>query len=141
MYSKSTNKATLEIKVASGFHSNKLINHMLFPDEIPAVFVTHAAAVLADTNKGLSGSEIVRSCSAYAVDADVNIPFASYPFSSAMGTNKRTALFENIVALPSSWRFKIIQELCDHRSIQHGRGGAQAETPASLSLWTSLDRS
>lgn len=87
-------------------------------DELPAVFVTHAAAILADTNKGLSGSEIVRVCSAYAIDANVNIPYASYPFAGRMGINKRTALFENLMAFQSKWRYKIIRDLCDHKTIQ-----------------------
>lgn len=92
---------------------------MMHTDEIPAVFVTHAAAILADTNKGLSGSEIVRVCSAYAIDANAIIPFSSYPFAGNTAVNKRTALFKNVMAFPSKWRYKIIKELCDHRTIQH----------------------
>ncbi|MFG5411196.1 hypothetical protein ABXN37_27715 [Piscinibacter sakaiensis] len=90
----------------------------MFTEELPAVFVTHAAGILGDTNRGLSGGEIVRVCAAYAIDADVNIPYASYPFAGRMGINKRTALFENLMAFPSKWRYKIIRELCDHRVIQ-----------------------
>ena len=87
-------------------------------EDLPAVFVTHAAGILGDTSCGLSGSEIVRVCAAYAIDANVNIPYASYPFTGGMGINKRTALYENIVAFPPKWRYKIIRELCDHKTIQ-----------------------
>lgn len=68
-------------------------------DEIPAVFVTHASGILGDTNVGFSGSQIVRLCAAYALDANVHIPFESYPFVK-LGTSKRTALCENILAFP-----------------------------------------
>lgn len=87
-------------------------------EDLPAVFVTHAAGILGDTNCGLSGSEIVRVSAAYAIDANVDIPYASYPFAGRMGINKRTALYENLVAFPSKWRYKIIRELCDHKTIQ-----------------------
>ena len=87
-------------------------------DDLPAVFVTHAAGILGDTSCGLSGGEIVRVSAAYAIDANVDIPYASYPFSGRMGINKRTALYENLMAFPSKWRYKIIRELCDHKTIQ-----------------------
>lgn len=87
-------------------------------EDLPAVFVTHAAGILGDTSLGLSGSEIVRACAAYAIDANVNIPYSSYPFTGRMGINKRTALFENLMAFPPKWRYKIIRELCDYRVIQ-----------------------
>jgi hypothetical protein len=90
----------------------------MLPEDLPAVFVTHAAGILGDTNRGLSGGEIVRVCAAYAIDANVNIPYASYPFAGRMGINKRTALFENLMAFPSKWRYKIIRELCDHGVVQ-----------------------
>ena len=90
----------------------------MFLEELPAVFVTHAAGILGDTNRGLSGGEIVRVSAAYAIDANVNIPYASYPFTGRMGINKRTALCENLMAFPSKWRYKIIRELCDHKAVQ-----------------------
>lgn len=77
---------------------------MLELDELPAVFVTHAAGILGDTSKGISGGEIVKVCSAYAIDANVDIPYSSYPFTGRVGINKRTALYENIMAFPSKWR-------------------------------------
>ncbi len=86
-------------------------------EELPAVFVTHAAGILADTNLGLSGSKIVALCSAYAIDANVRIPHDVYPFAK-VGINKRTALADNILAFPSKWRYKIIKELCESSNIQ-----------------------
>jgi len=86
-------------------------------DELPAVFVTHAADILGDTSRGLSGPQIVKLTAAYAVECDANLPHPSYPFSTP-GINKRTALYENLMALPSRKRYQAIRELCDHPVIQ-----------------------
>ena len=80
------------------------------PYSIPSAFLTHAANVLGDTSGGLSGSEIVRYCSDYAVDLNVNIPHSSYPFDAP---NKRTALRENLASFSPQQQYKIIKELCE----------------------------
>jgi hypothetical protein len=103
----------------------------MISDEIPAVFVTHAAGILGDTNLGLSGAQIVKLCAAYALDANVHIPFETYPFAR-LGTNKRTALCENILAFPSKWRYKIIRELCDEGSIQKSQPAEAAKLKVQL---------
>ena len=100
-------------------------------DEVPVVFVTHAAEVLGDTDLGLSGVQIVKLTSAYAVDADVQIPHEVYPFDK-QGINKRTALAQNISAFPSVWRYTIIRELCDHKTIQERNAGAANKLKAQL---------
>jgi len=87
------------------------------PEDIPMVFVTNASDVLGDTSLGFSGAQIVKLTSAYAVDANIDIPNSTYPFER-QGINKRTALAENIAAFPSEWRYKIIRELCDSSTIQ-----------------------
>ena len=48
-------------------------------EDLPAIFVQHAADILADTNSGLSGAVIVRATAAYALKYDVTIPHATYP--------------------------------------------------------------
>lgn len=80
---------------------------------IPATFVQRAADVLADTNKGLSGQAIVRTTAAYADEYDVNLPHPTYPFEAF---NKRTALYENLMAFSSPQQYRIIKELCGHSS-------------------------
>jgi hypothetical protein len=80
------------------------------PCLIPSAFITHAANVLGDTSGGLSGQEIVRFCTDYAVDFNVNIPHASYPFDAP---NKRTALKENLSAFSPQHQYRIIKELCE----------------------------
>ena len=85
--------------------------------DVPAVFVTHAADILGDTSTGLSGPQIEKLTAAYAVDWNVTIPHATYPFTKP-GINKRTALAENLLPFNSAQRYRIIRDLCDHPTIQ-----------------------
>jgi hypothetical protein len=89
---------------------------MIVKPKLPTIFVDHAADVLGDTDRGLSGAEIARATRAYAVDFDVSLPHPDYPFLEA--PNKRTALAANIAAFPDVQRYQIISELCDHPTIQ-----------------------
>lgn len=78
---------------------------------ISDVFLNDAASVLGATAEGLSGNEIVQYFVSYANDAEVNIPFYSYPFDAP---NKKTALLENLRAFSEIDQYKIIKELCNH---------------------------
>jgi hypothetical protein len=78
---------------------------------IPAVFLTHAADILGDTNTGLSGNNIVKSFVSYAVDHDVDVPHSRYPFDSP---NKRTALLDNLRRFEPEIQYQIIKDLCEH---------------------------
>lgn len=82
-------------------------------NHIPIPFLSLAADILADTSRGLSGNEVVKAFSAYAVEYSINIPHATYPFEAP---NKRTALLENLQAFPAPLQYKIIKDLCDHRT-------------------------
>ncbi|WPZ00395.1 hypothetical protein [Idiomarina sp. OXR-189] len=79
--------------------------------QIPTMFLTHAADVLGDTDSGLSGSNIVKAFCGYAFDLNVNIPHAVYPFDAP---NKRTALLENLRRFDPKDQYRIIKELCEH---------------------------
>jgi len=87
----------------------------LYSDKIDDVFLRHAADILADTNTGLTGSEIVKFCNSYAIDFNVNIPITSSNFGSfgSVVPNKRTALYKNLVAFNACQQFKIIKELSE----------------------------
>jgi hypothetical protein len=78
---------------------------------LSALFVNHAADILAETSDGLSGSEIVRALGAYAIDFNVAIPHPASPFEAP---NKRTALSQNLMAFSEPQRYQIIRDLCDH---------------------------
>lgn len=82
---------------------------------LSALFVRHAADILADTQFGLSGSQIVHELGVYAIEFGVEIPHSAYPFDAP---NKRTAFTDNLMAFPERQRYRIIRDLCDHPSIQ-----------------------
>ncbi len=75
---------------------------------ISPAFLNHAAEILADTEKGLTGPQIVRVMSAYAAECNVDVPHAKYPFDAP---NKRSALYENLCEFPSKDQYRIIKEL------------------------------
>jgi hypothetical protein len=84
---------------------------------IPVTFLSFAADILADTHKGLSGSEIVKVFNTYAVEYKISsIPHAAYPFEAS---NKRTAFLENLQRFPPPLQYKIIRDLCDHRTFSN----------------------
>lgn len=74
------------------------------------VFLNYACDVLAETETGLSGSNIVKYCSSYALDFNRTIPYGRYPFDAQ---NKRTALNENIRVFEAPEQFRIIKELLE----------------------------
>lgn len=84
-------------------------------EKIDDVFVSYASDTLADTNKGLTGSQIVKYCNSYAVDFGVNIPITSPDFGKfgEVIPNKRTALYKNLREFNGNQQFVIIKELCE----------------------------
>lgn len=85
----------------------------MLPERIPATFIQYAADILGDTESGLSGAIIIRATSTYALEYGIDMPHQLYPFEAA---NKRTALFENLLAFSAPQQYRIIKELCDHSS-------------------------
>lgn len=79
--------------------------------KITRAFIEQAAGVLGDTTMGLTGSEIVSRTAAFAVDFDIDIPHASYPFEAP---NKRTALAENLASFTPEQQRSILIDLCEH---------------------------
>lgn len=77
---------------------------------IPFTFLTHASEVLGNTKTGLSGGKIVKLLRAYAIDFNVDIPYASIPLDAP---NKRTALLENLKCFEPPQQYLIIRELCE----------------------------
>lgn len=89
----------------------------MFSDDIPETFITHAAGILGDTSKGLTGPQIIHITATHAINYDVTLPHPTYPFSK-MGINKKTALYQNLMAFSPNQQYKIIKEMCDHPTIQ-----------------------
>lgn len=97
--------------------------------KIPATFVRYAADILAETNSGLSGNDIVKETASYAVEYDVSIPHQSYPFDAP---NKRTALYDNLMAFDGPQQYRIIKELCEHRSFGFNKSKEREELKIRL---------
>lgn len=84
-------------------------------EKIDDRFILHACDILADTNSGLTGSQIIKKCNSYAIDFNVTIPIISSDFGK-FGTivpNKRTALYKNLCEFNGQQQFIIIKELCE----------------------------
>jgi hypothetical protein len=86
--------------------------------ELPVTFVRYAADILGETQHGLTGTKIIESTTAYAVQFGINVPHTRMSISS----QKRSVLYDNLLAFTASQRYQIIKELCDHPSL--GEGGA-----------------
>ena len=78
--------------------------------QISTAFISHAVSELTSRDYDLSGGKIVEITSAYAVDFGADIPHARYPFRAP---NKRTALFDNLLAFQPKQQHQIMRELCD----------------------------
>lgn len=77
-------------------------------------FLSYASEVLGDTQKGMTGTEIVKHSNRFAVKYGVDIPITSSDFGQ-FGTkvqNKRTALYLNLCKFNAKQQFEIISELC-----------------------------
>lgn len=83
--------------------------------KIDDAFIVYASEILADTDKGLTGSQIVKYFNSYAVDFDVDIPITSPDFGKygSIVPNKRTALHKNLSEFNGKQQFVIIKELCE----------------------------
>lgn len=105
----------------------------MFEPDIPVAFLSKAAALLADTNSGISGPKIVDAFIAYADKWDVRVPHETYPFEAP---NKRTALLENLRAFSPPQQFVIIEELCEHFSFPIGSPSQQERRKLKAELFT-----
>ena len=94
--------------------------------KLPDVFVSHAADVLAETNSGLTGAQIVKYCNAYAVDFGVDIPVTSSNFGKfgSVIPNKRTALYRNLSVFNGQQQFAIIKELSELPLFENNKDAA-----------------
>ncbi len=81
------------------------------------VFLEYACAILADTNNGLTGTEIVKYCSKYSIEYEVTIPVNNVEMFKTTHKphiqNKKTGLLQNISKFNETQQVMIINELCD----------------------------
>ena len=83
---------------------------MFTEKEISPTFLTYACEVIANTENGLTGSEIVKISILFSTKFDVDIPHYKYPFNCP---NKRTALFENLLKFSPKQQFEILMDIID----------------------------
>ena len=81
---------------------------------ISNVFLTYASDVLAETQSGLTATQIGKYFSAKSLDYNVEIPHYKAPFVDV--ANKRTAFLENLQKFNSTQQFEIIHELSEIHS-------------------------
>jgi regulator of sigma D len=84
-------------------------------NKISHSFLTLASEIIADSEYGLSGSEIVKYFNSKSVDYSVDIPHSKAPLSNV--ANKRTAFLENLERFSSEQQFVIIDELTQHAKL------------------------
>lgn len=82
--------------------------------EISRTFISYASDILADTNAGLTASEICKEMSHYAVIFSKDIPHPRYPFDTP---NKRTAFYKNLMVFDDPQKYQILKELLEHPRI------------------------
>lgn len=87
----------------------------MITEKIDDTFISYASDILADTDHGLSGTQIVKYCNSYAVDFGVNIPVTSPDFGKfgIIIPNKRTAMYKNLREFNGSQQFVIIKGLSE----------------------------
>jgi|AntAceMinimDraft_17_1070374.scaffolds.fasta_scaffold14559_2 hypothetical protein len=78
---------------------------------ISNVSLTFASDVLAETQQGLTSTQIGKYFSAKSLDYSVDIPHYKLPFTDV--ANKRTAFLENLQRFNSDQQFEIINELSE----------------------------
>ena len=96
-------------------------------EKLPDAFVSYASDVLAETNSGLSGGQIVKCCNEYAVEFGVDIPITSPDFGKfgSIVPNKRTTLHRNLSAFSGQQQFVIIKELSDLPLFKNNKAAAE----------------
>lgn len=80
-------------------------------------FIEYATNIIGETEKGLSGSEIARYSSDFAIKYNVQIPYGSFPFSNMIA--KRVALRENINKFSEEQQFEFLLWLCNLIKFEH----------------------
>ncbi len=83
-------------------------------DKISENHLLHASNILADTEKGLTGGQIVKLFLAKAVKYNTNPKHLKIPFEDETGRriNKRTAFYENLCTFKPNEQYDIIIEVC-----------------------------
>ena len=73
-------------------------------------FIDYSSNILADTDNGISTSQVISICNKFAAEYNVSIPHTRINTGCAQTySNKRTALKENLQRFSSEQAFNIIK--------------------------------
>jgi hypothetical protein len=108
---------------------DETLGGIMTPDEIPATFVRYAADILGETQSGLTGTKIIESTTAYAVQFGIDVPHTRMSISTP---NKRSVLYDNLLVFTAAQKYQIIKELCDHPSF--GKTGSDQRNKLKIQL-------
>ena len=72
----------------------------------------YACEIIADSNDGLSGSQIIKYSNSFAVEYGVQIPFSNLT-QLRTAVNKRSILFSNLKSFNSKQQTEILKFLCN----------------------------
>jgi hypothetical protein len=78
---------------------------------IPDLFIDEACEIIADTEKGIAGSKIVKISRQYALQFDKNIPYGTNPFRKMI--KKSLALKGNLLVFSDAEKYEILKFLCN----------------------------
>lgn len=80
--------------------------------KISSPFLIYASDILADTETGLSGGQIVRIFNFKSIEYGVDVPHSKIPFSKDT-PNKRAAFLQNLEKFSPEQQFEIINEILE----------------------------
>lgn len=81
-------------------------------------FVTYASDILGETKFGLSGNEIAKFSTEFAVRNNVENPYGIYPFPKGL-PNKKSALRGSVGVFSAEQKFHFIAWLCDMPGVKN----------------------
>lgn len=97
--------------------------------DLDPTFVSYAADVIADTERGISGPDVIRFTVAHAGRGGIVLPHTSYPFDAR---NKRSALYENLMTFSAKQQYAILKELCELPKLRAANAEGVDELKARL---------
>ena len=95
-----------------------------YDDHIDDAFLGFASDILADTSKGLSGTELAKVFRAYSVRHKCSVEYPSMPSPHIV---KRSLCLANLESLSTEHQFRIISELCDHEKLNSVRNAGYTD--------------
>lgn len=108
--------------------ANQQIEVRTVPEKMDRTTLESVCALLADTNKGLTGSQLIRLCKDAALRYGVFIPVEDTNFPEQGIPNKRTALYKNLDVFDFNQQMTIITECSWDKGLQDNGVGEEVRS-------------